>query len=211
MGGDSSFVTFKQHALSGTYFYFSFLSLVSSAPQFNQEDKIISDAWDAFGGPVENVEKSESQSGSTMKKRTPFGKRSQYLPVMKALLKVMESKRFSPNDVNTLMILTRDLLKQLPNDQFNFGPNSWLGKVIDMGLPESGDIVVNINRIPHITTQWGTFLLSDVTIMTQEERNEFIPPIRTLINVLEDNNSNPERTNILLKQSMKLTELMSKM
>ena len=41
---------------------FCFLSLVSSAPQFNQEDKIISDAWDAFGGPVENVEKSESQS-----------------------------------------------------------------------------------------------------------------------------------------------------
>ena len=47
--------------------------------------------------------------------------------------------------------------------------------------------------------------------MTQEERNEFIPPIRTLINVLEDNNANPEQTNILLKQSMKLTELMSKM
>ena len=93
--------------------------------------------------------------GSTLKNRTPFGKRSQYLPVMKALLKVMESKSSSPNDVNTLMILTRDLLKQIPNDQFNFGPNSWLGKVIDMGLPESGDIVVNINRIPHITTQWG--------------------------------------------------------
>ena len=76
---------------------------------------------------------------------------------MKALLKVMESKRSSPNDVNTLMILTRDLLKQIPNDQFNFGPNSWLGKVIDMGLPESGDVIVNINRIPHITTQWGKF------------------------------------------------------
>ena len=57
----------------------------------------------------------------------------------------------------------------------------------------------------------GTFPLSDVTLMTQEERNEFIPPIRTLINVLEDNNANPEQTNILLKQSMKLTELMSKM
>ena len=41
---------------------FCCLSLVSSAPQFNQEDIIISDAWDAFGGPVENVEKSESQS-----------------------------------------------------------------------------------------------------------------------------------------------------
>jgi len=190
---------------------FCFISLVSSAPQFNQEDKIISDAWDAFGGPVENVEKLESQSGSTLKNRTPFGKRSQYLPVMKALLKVMESKRSSPNDVNTLMILTRDLLKQIPNDQINFGPNSWLGKVIDMGLPESGDVIVNINRIPHITTQWGTFPLSDVTLMTQEERNEFIPPIRTLINVLEDNNANPEQTNILLKQSMKLTELMSKM
>ena len=57
----------------------------------------------------------------------------------------------------------------------------------------------------------GTFPLSDVTLMTQEERNEFIPPIRTLIDVLEDNNANPEQTNILLKQSMKLTELMSRM
>ena len=94
-------------------------------------------------------------SPRTLKNRTPFGQRAQYLPVMRALLKVMESKRSSPNDINTLMVLTRDLLKQIPDDQLNFGPNSWLGKVRDMGLPESGDIIVNVNRIPHITTQWG--------------------------------------------------------
>ena len=74
---------------------------------------------------------------------------------MKVLLKVMETEKLSPNDVNTLMILTRDLLKNTPDDQFNFGSNSFLGKVKDLGLPESGDIIVDVNRIPHIRTQWG--------------------------------------------------------
>ena len=40
--------------------------------------------------------------------------RAQYLPVMKALLKVMETKYPAAQDINTLMILTRDLSKQVP-------------------------------------------------------------------------------------------------
>ena len=74
---------------------------------------------------------------------------------MKALLKVMESSNPSPNDINTLMVLTRDLIRQIPEGSiqlpFNFGSND-IGNV---GLPETGDIVVNIREVPHIVTQMG--------------------------------------------------------
>ena len=40
--------------------------------------------------------------------------RAQYLPVMKALLKVMETKYPAAQDINTLMVLTRDLSAQVP-------------------------------------------------------------------------------------------------
>jgi len=194
------------------------LAQVLGAPQFNQrgateEEKIISDAWKAFGGPLENAEKSKPNSDNPRisNKRTSFQQKTQYLPVLKVLLKVMETEKPSPNDVNTLMILTRDLLKQIPNDQFNFGSNSWLGKVRDLGLPESGDIIVDVNRIPHIRTQWGSFPISDVSFMTEQDRKQFIRPVRTLINVLEKDDATPEQTNLLLEESNKLTELMSRM
>ena len=43
--------------------------------------------------------------------------RDQYLPVMKALLNVMEQKKPASEDINTLLILTRDLLKKIPEGQ----------------------------------------------------------------------------------------------
>ena len=43
--------------------------------------------------------------------------RDQYLPVMKALLNVMEQKKPAPEDINTLLMLTRDLLKKIPEGQ----------------------------------------------------------------------------------------------
>ena len=74
---------------------------------------------------------------------------------MKALLNVMESSNPSPNDINILMVLTRDLVKQIPEGTiklpFNFGSND----IGDMGLPETGDIIVNIRGVPHIVTQMG--------------------------------------------------------
>ena len=54
-----------------------------------------------------------------------------------------------------LKVLTRDLIKQIPEGSiklpFNFGSND----VRDMGLPETGDIIVNIRGVPHIVTQMG--------------------------------------------------------
>ena len=40
--------------------------------------------------------------------------RNKFLPVMKALVKVMETNTPTPEYVNTLLILTRDLTKDLP-------------------------------------------------------------------------------------------------
>ena len=40
--------------------------------------------------------------------------RNKFLPVMKALVKVMETNTPAPEDVNTLLVLTRDLTKNLP-------------------------------------------------------------------------------------------------
>ena len=40
--------------------------------------------------------------------------RNKFLPVMKALVKVMETNTPAPKDVNTLLVLTRDLTKNLP-------------------------------------------------------------------------------------------------
>ena len=89
--------------------------------------------------------------------------RAQYLPVMKALLKVLSSKRPSPQDVNTLLVLTRDLSSQVPKGRNllgNFG-NFGLGNFGDfsslesMGLPKTGDIITSVDGVPNIKTEFG--------------------------------------------------------
>ena len=107
--------------------------------------------------------------------------RAQYLPVMQALLRVMETKYPSAQDINTLMVLTRDLSNQVPKGQNLLGSFGGFGLegiffllilffliykisfyyyfsfegMESMGLPESGDIIVNVDGTPHIRTQWG--------------------------------------------------------
>ena len=76
--------------------------------------------------------------------------RTTYLPVMKALLKVMETDRPAPKDINTLLILTRELTK---NGKVGFALGSLDG--IEEILPPTGDVIVSVNGIPHIKTQWG--------------------------------------------------------
>ena len=87
--------------------------------------------------------------------------RATYLPVMKALLKVMESNRPSIQDINTLMVLTRELNKKVPKGQNllgNFG-NFGIDNLESMGLPEYGDIITNVNGAPHIRTEFGKYHL----------------------------------------------------
>ena len=94
-----------------------------------------------------------SLSGSM--NRLPNDQLAQYFIIMKALLNVMESSNPSPNDINTLMVLTRDLIRQIPEGSiqlpFNFGSND----ISNVGLPETGDIIVNIREVPHIVTKMG--------------------------------------------------------
>ena len=86
---------------------------------------------------------------------------SVYLPVMRALLRVMETDRPSPADVNTLLVETRELNRNVPKGQNilrNFG-NFGIDGLESMGLPESGDMITNIDGVPHIRTEFGNYHL----------------------------------------------------
>merc|ERR1712241_18990 len=136
--------------------------------------------------------------------------RAQYLPVMQALLNVMETNRPSPQDINTLTVLTRDLARQsngASSDLFGQFGGFGLSGLESMGLPESGDIIVPVNGIPHIKTQWGAFPLSDVSLMTDAERAKFIPVVRTFISVLQKDNVDPNEINALMEHARELTNL----
>ena len=83
----------------------------------------------------------------------PYEPKEQYLTIMKALLKVLESSNPSPNDINTLMVFTRELMKRIPDGSvipFGFG-----SELSSLGLKETGDIIVYSRGIPHIITKMG--------------------------------------------------------
>ena len=92
--------------------------------------------------------------------------RARFLPVMRALLRVMETNNPSPSDINTLLVLTRDLTKYVPDgdtSQFGalagqFGGFLNLEGIESMGIPETGDVVKTIDGQPHIITTFGEFL-----------------------------------------------------
>ena len=75
---------------------------------------------------------------------------------MKALYKVMETSTPDPEDVNTLLVLTRDLTKDLPGS--GSGLPVFAGFNVDnMGLLPEGDVIVDFEGVPHINTQYGEF------------------------------------------------------
>merc|ERR1712241_836822 len=134
--------------------------------------------------------------------------RNRFLPVMRALLKVMETSTPAPEDINTLLVLSRDLSKYTEgSSQFaSFVPTNFNG-VENMGLLETGDVIINVDGEPHIQTQFGTFPLSELSLMTDEERQQFLPATRTFISVLEKDTIDPSELNTLLEQSRELTNL----
>ena len=84
--------------------------------------------------------------------------RTKFLPVMKALSKVMENKNLVPSDVNALLVQTRDLMKNIPpgyNERLPF-----LKKINDIKLsfPDKGDIINYKNGVPHIVTGLGELI-----------------------------------------------------
>ena len=89
--------------------------------------------------------------------------RATYLPVMKALLKVMSTKRPAAQDINNLLIVTRELNKKVPKGQNllgNFGSgdlNFGVDDLESMGLPETGDLIITVKGTPHIKTTFGEY------------------------------------------------------
>merc|ERR1712037_280543 len=146
--------------------FMSFIASVFGAPQdtkyFNR--KTVYDALSSFGGAPDGY--AEIQKSYDSMNRLPNDQLAQYFILMKALLNVMESSNPSPNDINTLMVLTRDLIGQIPEGSiqlpFNFGSND-IGNV---DLPETGDIIVNIREVPHIVTKMGFVPLNTRNLVT---------------------------------------------
>jgi len=135
---------------------------------------------------------------------------TRYLPVMKALLKVMKTNKAAPEDVNTLLVLSRDLQKYAPKGNNQFGGIGILdsfGGMEGMGLPETGDLIINVNGEPHIRTEFGTFPLPDESLMTDAERELFLPSIKTFISILEKDDLDADEMNTILSQSRELINL----
>ena len=74
------------------------------------------------------------------------------LPVMKALLKVVETEDPAPEDMNTLFILARDLQKLVPDSSNQFGVKV---NFEELGLPKTGNIIKSIDGEALIMTRFG--------------------------------------------------------
>jgi hypothetical protein len=105
------------------------------------------------------------------------------------------------------------LSKKVPKGQnllggFGSGDlNFDIGNLEGMGLPQSGDVVVAVNGVPHIKTTFGIFPLSDTSLMSEEDRNKFLPVVETFTGVLENGSANPTETQTLLAQIRQLNKL----
>jgi len=163
-----------------------------SSPFTRTAPKTVDTAWGVFPLAARNALSREQ--------------RNQYLPVMRALLKVMETSTPASEDVNTLLVLTRDLTKSIPEGT-DLIPSFNGFNVGEMGLPEDGDVIVNVNGVPHIVTQFGAFPLSDVSLMTNEQRAQFLPATRTFISVLEKDNIDQNEIQQLIKESDEISKL----
>ena len=89
--------------------------------------------------------------------------RNQYLPVLLALEKAMATSNPSPNDINTLLVLARDLSAQTKDESIpsflsaGFGGFAvGLGGIFEnMGLVETGDPIVMSDNVPYVVTTFG--------------------------------------------------------
>merc|ERR1711962_1227411 len=146
---------------------------------------------------------------SSRNQLTP-AQRQALLPVMESVLRVMESDKPSVNDVNTLMVQVRDLLKKVPEGYLpnlrQFGFEGLDGLDLDVlknvALKETGDIAITENGQDKIVTSFGKFPLE--SLMTKAERETFLPAVRSFIKLLRKDVLNPTETKQLLDQARKL-------
>merc|ERR1711962_331083 len=146
---------------------------------------------------------------SSKNQLTP-AQRQALLPVMESVLRVMVSDKPSVNDVNTLMIQVRDLLKQVPEGYLpNLGQLGFEGlddldldTLKNVALKETGDIAITENGQDKIVTSFGKFPLE--SLMTKAEKETFLPAVRSFIRLLRKDVLNPTETKQLLDQARKL-------
>merc|ERR1711962_162522 len=146
---------------------------------------------------------------SSQNQLTP-AQRQALLPVMESVLRVMVSDKPSVNDVNTLMIQVRDLLKQVPEGYLpNLGQLGFEGlddldldTLKNVALKETGDIAITENGQDKIVTSFGKFPLE--SLMTKAEKETFLPAVRSFIRLLRKDVLNPTETKQLLDQARKL-------
>ena len=89
--------------------------------------------------------------------------RNTFLPIMEVLIKVLNTSTPATEDINTLLLYTRNLTRDadIPKDEFGnaipgFGGFNDLGISLDGGgLLEDGDIIVDVEGVPNINTQFG--------------------------------------------------------
>ena len=106
---------------------------------------------------------------SSQNQLTP-AQRQALLPVMESVLRVMESNKPSVNDVNTLMVQVRDLLKKVPEGYLpnlrQFGFEGLDGLDLDVlknvALKETGDIAITENGQDKIVTSFGKYSSSRI-------------------------------------------------
>merc|ERR1711935_69381 len=182
-------------------------------------------SYDSFGIPTTGDHIKETAAGSTWD--TQFGKipfsgknfltreqRATWLPIMKATIKVMETPNPDPRDVNDLLVMSRDLMKDQPQSAKLFssfgGGFAALEGIEGMGLPKDGDVIETIEGVAHIVTEFGSFPLSETSLMTDEERERFLPVSRTFTSILEKDTLDVREMNLLLKQSRELTNELQK-
>jgi len=146
------------------------------------------------------------------KKELTPAQRDVLLPVMEALLKTLETDNPSAEDMNTLMIQVRNLLKTVPEgdmpdlSQYGFDADVAMGMDLDtlknVALPETGDIVVSENGQNVVNTGFGSFPLK--SYMNEADRLKFLPAIRGFTNLLKKDVLNKAETEELLGHVRKL-------
>jgi len=136
--------------------------------------------------------------------------RNTYLPVMKSLVKVMETRYPAPEDVNTLLVLSRDLSKGLLKVKGRIPIPAAFGDVLGFAdvLLDEGDAIVNVNGLPHVLTKYGAFPLSDQSLMTDEERKRYLPATKLFVKVLEKEFIDQNEVNELIKRGEDLQDLL---
>jgi len=138
--------------------------------------------------------------------------------VMKALLKVVEVEKPSPDDINNLFVLTRDLKKSLSKGSQRAGRtvgNNVLSQFVNaegmefMGIPENGDVIKMIGGEPFILTRFGELPMSGLDLVNDSERQKFLPTTKQLVKLMEKDYLNAIEMNTLLDDSEKLTDIIT--